>query len=203
VRRLGADGGTLTPNGPTGRRVAQCPWNSRMTLIRRFAYHLVMPNDPLAQKAWRRYEEVARYLLDRFAKEFGLKFVEGKQEVEGQLTEWEIDAKGVAEDDADGTEGFVIVECRRRSKKQTQGEVGQLAFAISDTGASGGIVVSPFGLQKGAKERSSTNFEWMAFYLLIRFLLPPRDRRMMEKRGHVEPIPARLNKGQRLNRSGG
>jgi hypothetical protein len=34
------------------------------------------------QKAWRDYEEVARYLLNRFAKEFGLEFVEGKQKIQ-------------------------------------------------------------------------------------------------------------------------
>jgi hypothetical protein len=85
-------------------------------------------------------------LLNRFAEEFGLKFFEGKQEVQGQLTDWEIDAKGVAE----GVEGFLIVECRHRSRKRTQAEVAQLAFTISDTGAAGGIIVSPLGLQKGA-----------------------------------------------------
>ena len=32
----------------------------------------------------------------------------------------------------------------------------------------------------------------MAFCLLIRFLLPPRDHRVSEKRGHLEAMPARL-----------
>jgi hypothetical protein len=123
--------------------------NSSMTLIDQFIYHLAMPND-LKQKAWRTYEEVAQDLLNRFANEFGLKFVEGKQEVQGQLTDWEIDAKGVVEENAEGTEGFLIVECRHRSRKRTQAEVAQLAFTISDTGAAGGIIVSPSGLQKGA-----------------------------------------------------
>ena len=50
-------------------------------------------------KAWRTYEEVADHLLNRFANEFGLKFVEGKQKIQGSATTWEIDAKGVAGND--------------------------------------------------------------------------------------------------------
>ena len=107
--------------------------------------------DPKAQKAWRTYEEVAAYLLNRFAKEFGLKFVEGKQKIQGRQTDttWEIDAKGVAE----GNQGFFIVECRRYpnpKSKQSQKDLGALAFSIIDSGAVGGIIVSPFGIQKGA-----------------------------------------------------
>jgi len=95
---------------------------------------------------WMRYEEVATYLLNRFAKEFGLKFVEGKQKIQGRRTPWEIDAKGIAE----GGEGFLHVECRHYKRKQTQAQVAALAFSIIDTGAAGGIIVSPFGLQEGA-----------------------------------------------------
>src|ERR1700675_4241463 len=90
---------------------------------------------------WKRYEEVARDLLNRFAQEFGLKFVEGKQRIQGLRsgTAWEIDAKGVA----GGEEGFFIVECRRyTTSKQNQEKVSALAYRISDTGAVGGILVS-------------------------------------------------------------
>ena len=100
---------------------------------------------------WKSYEEVSAYLLDRCASEFSFARVEGKQKVNGYRsgTEWEIDAKGVRE----GDEGFVIIECRRRTKsKQKQEDVGALAYRISDTGASGGIIVSPLGLQEGAKK---------------------------------------------------
>ena len=109
-------------------------------------------NEP---KAWETYEEVAAYLLNRFAKEFGLRYVEGKQKIQGRRsgTEWTIDARGVAESD----EVFFIVECRRYTKskqnretKQNQEKVGGLAYRIRDTGAAGGIIVSPFGLQEGA-----------------------------------------------------
>jgi hypothetical protein len=98
---------------------------------------------------WMRYEEVATYLLNRFAKEFGLKFVEGKQHIQGQRsgTTWEIDAKGIAE----GDEGFFLVECRRyTTSKQSQEKTGALAYRIIDTKAVGGIIVSPLGLQEGA-----------------------------------------------------
>ncbi len=102
-------------------------------------------------KKWESYEQVAAYLLGQFAHEFGVDFFEGKQDVVGNRsgTSWEIDAKGVRT--ADG--GFMIVECKRWTKdKQSQGTVGNLAYSIIDTGAVGGIVVSPLGLQEGGKK---------------------------------------------------
>jgi hypothetical protein len=100
---------------------------------------------------WKTYEEVAAYLLNQFAAEFGLSRVEGKQTVEGRRsgTQWEIDAKGVRE----GNQGFIIVECRRyTTSKQNQEKIGSLAYRIIDAGAEGGIVVSPFGFQEGARK---------------------------------------------------
>ena len=38
----------------------------------------------MANEAWRNYEEVAAYILDRNAKKFGLQRVEGKQSVTGK-----------------------------------------------------------------------------------------------------------------------
>lgn len=99
---------------------------------------------------WKSYEQVATYLLDQFASEFELQRVEGKQSVIGKRsgTTWEIDAKGFREGDS----GFVIVECRRHTtSKQNQERVGGLAYRIIDTGAEGGIMVSPLGLQEGAE----------------------------------------------------
>jgi hypothetical protein len=99
---------------------------------------------------WRSYEEVAAYLLNEFASEFGLERVEGKQGIVGQRsgTTWEIEAKGFRQGDS----GFVIVECRRyTNSKQNQEKVGGLAYRIIDTGAVGGIIVSPLGLQEGAE----------------------------------------------------
>ena len=101
-------------------------------------------------KQWASYEEVATYLLRQFAQEFELDYVEGKQEIIGQRsgTTWKIDAKGVRQ----GNAGFVIVECRHYTRsRQNQEKVGGLAYRIIDTGADGGIVVSPLGLQKGAE----------------------------------------------------
>lgn len=98
-------------------------------------------------KAWQNYEEVAVYRLDRIASEFGLERVEGKQHVRGS-TDWELDAKGVKV----GGGGFVIIECRRYTKaKQSQEQVGGVAFRIIDAGAGGGIYVSPLGFQEGAR----------------------------------------------------
>lgn len=105
----------------------------------------------MANTKWKDYEEVATYLLNEFAKEFNLDRVEGKQKIDGKRsgTTWEIDAKGVREDDG----GFMIVECRRYTKsKQSQEQLGGLAYRILDTEAAGGIVVSPLGFQQGAEK---------------------------------------------------
>ena len=88
---------------------------------------------------WETYEEVAAYLLSHFAREFGVEFFEGKQNVTGKLTRttWEIDAKGIKNSDS----GFLVVECKRWAKGIPQSVVGNLAFAIIDSGASEGVPV--------------------------------------------------------------
>jgi hypothetical protein len=98
---------------------------------------------------WESYEQVAVYLLDQIADVLGLERVEGKQSLAGKRsgTRWKIEGKGVKLRDG----GFVIIECRRYTKsRQKQEQAAGLAYRILDTGAEGGIVVSPFGLQEGA-----------------------------------------------------
>jgi hypothetical protein len=98
---------------------------------------------------WESYEQVAVYLLNQIADILGLERVEGKQSLVGNRSgiTWEVDGKGVKV----GDEGFVIIECRRYTKsKQKQEQIGALAYRILDTGARGGIIVSPLGLQEGA-----------------------------------------------------
>lgn len=104
----------------------------------------------MMKKSWQSYEEVAQHLLNQFAEHFELGHVEGKQVVPGKSgAEWEIDAKGVK----DKEDAFIIVECRRYTKSRlTQEDMAALAFRIQDTGAKGGIIVSPFELQSGAKK---------------------------------------------------
>lgn len=109
-----------------------------------------MSND---QTKWKTYEEVAQHLLNEFATHFDLGRVEEKQLVPGASgTEWEIDAKGIVSDG----EGFVIVECRRHTvSRLSQESTAGLAYRIIDTGASGGILVTPLDLQAGAKKVAS------------------------------------------------
>jgi len=107
-------------------------------------------------KEWKTYEDVSRYLLDKFKAEFGLKAVEGKQHLVGISTgtEWEIDAKGVSEKN----ESIVLIEARRHTKaKLNQEDIGAIAFRVQDTGADSAIVVSPLGLQKGAQMVADTS----------------------------------------------
>jgi restriction endonuclease len=105
----------------------------------------------MTRPAWQSYEEVAGYLLHQMAAAFGLERVEGKQGVLGLRsgTEYIIDAKGIAL----GTEKFVIIECRRyTTSRQKQENLAALAYRILDTGAVGGILVSPLGVQEGARK---------------------------------------------------
>jgi hypothetical protein len=105
----------------------------------------------MTEKKWETYEQVAQYLLDEFCNTFGLDRVEGKQDLLGVRsgTNWVIDAKGIRQ----GGTGFWIVECRRyTTAKLAQEDVGAIAYRISDTGADGGIIVSPLDLQEGAKK---------------------------------------------------
>jgi hypothetical protein len=100
---------------------------------------------------WETYEQVAQHLLNEFADRFGLSHVEGKQTVHGNLsrTDWEIDAKGIRENNG----GFIVVECRRHTTSGiSQEQLAALAYRIIDTGARGGIIVSPLNLQEGAKK---------------------------------------------------
>jgi hypothetical protein len=102
-------------------------------------------------QTWKTYEQVAVHILNQIAEHLGLERVEDKQDVYGSRsgTDWEIDGKGVKV----GDEGFVVIEARRyTNSRQRQSQVAALAYCISDTGASGGIVVSPLGFQEGAKK---------------------------------------------------
>jgi hypothetical protein len=101
-------------------------------------------------KQWESYELVALDLLCRFADQFGLGIVEGKQIIRGESgAEWEIDAKGVRSNG----EGFLVIECRRHTKSRlNQEQVAGVAYRIADVKADGGIIVSPLGFQAGAKK---------------------------------------------------
>jgi hypothetical protein len=104
----------------------------------------------MTTKQWKTYEEVAAYLLNQFAEHFEVGKFEGKQIVAGNSgTEWEIDAKGCSDDGIT----FIVVECKRHTKSGiSQAITAALAYSIQDIGASGGILVSPIGLQEGAKK---------------------------------------------------
>lgn len=100
-------------------------------------------------KKWESYEEVSRYLIDRVKESFDLIAVEGKQSIKGQRAKnsIEIDGKGVL----CGNEGFLIIECKRHtSQNLSQDIVGSIAYRILNSGAKGGILVSPLSLQKSA-----------------------------------------------------
>lgn len=98
---------------------------------------------------WQTYEQVAAFLLNQMADHFGVGRFEGKQVIPGRSgAQWEIDAKGCSDDGAK----LLVVECKRHTTARiSQAITGSLAWTISDTGADGGILVSPLGLQAGAR----------------------------------------------------
>ncbi len=98
---------------------------------------------------WESYEDVARYLLDKMGDALGLERVEGKQTLTGESgTTWEIDGKGVRANAG----AIVVIECRRyTTSKLKQKDMAAMAWTISDVGASGGIVVTPIGVQRGGQ----------------------------------------------------
>lgn len=104
----------------------------------------------MSENRWKTYEEVAADLLGQLAKHFGVGRFEGKQVVPGASgTEWELDAKGIGENGS----RIVVVECKRHTKARvSQAIIAGLAFTIQDMAAHGGIIVSPLGLQAGAKK---------------------------------------------------
>ena len=78
----------------------------------------------------------------------GLERVEGKQKLAGKSgTTWQVDAKGVKTDD----EAIVLIECRRYGSTLNQEAIGGFAYRIGDVDASGGIVVTPVGVQEGGR----------------------------------------------------
>jgi len=101
-----------------------------------------------ATPSWRTYEEVAVYLIRKMADELGLSSVDASQLMAGRATSWQLDAKGMCEDD----DGFVLIEIRHRSRKINQESAAAIAYRVKDTGARSGIVVSPFGFQSGAQK---------------------------------------------------
>ena len=103
------------------------------------------------EKKWETFEKVAAIILNDLCKKLGVDRFEGKQQVLGTRsdTSWEIDAKGVRENDG----AIFLVEVRRyTTSKQSQEKLASLAYRILDTGAAGGFVVSVLGLQEGAEK---------------------------------------------------
>jgi hypothetical protein len=108
----------------------------------------------MTEKPWEKYEDVARLLIEQLGEHLGLHLerVEGKQKLVGKSgAPVEIDAKGV---EARGDEeAIIVIECKRYPKKRVDREtIDGLAWRIhEELGASGGIVVTPIGLQSGAE----------------------------------------------------
>ena len=111
--------------------------------------------ETMAIQTFEIYESVSVILLSRFKRVLEFKRVEGKQRAFGASgTRWQLDAKVFKRNRA----VFLIVEVKRHTKKKiSQAIVGSLVAAIRDTGAVGGLVVSPHGMQKGATMLAKAN----------------------------------------------
>jgi hypothetical protein len=94
------------------------------------------------------YEEVSRQILHEQREYFDLERVEGKQDVPAlNGTSYEIDAVAYRK----GDEMLVLFECRDRNKRLDQEAVNGFAYRILRTQAATGYIVTPIGLQAGAK----------------------------------------------------
>lgn len=107
------------------------------------------------RRDWESYEQIATFVLNQCAQQFGLSRFEGKQNITGNSgTDWEVDARGWVEG---GTTHF-LVECKNHKDTAiSQAITGSLAYQILDTNAKGGFLVSPNGLQTGAKKVAIAN----------------------------------------------
>lgn len=108
-----------------------------------------------AEVHWQSYEEVARAIILRIAGELGISHVEPDQSLLGEEsgTTWNVEGKLIAQDG-----GFMILECKcYRGAAIKQEMMGGLAYRIRDTGAAGGIFVTPVPYQAGAKKVAAAN----------------------------------------------
>lgn len=99
--------------------------------------------------SWKTYEEIAALVLNQCAAEFGIKRVEGKQKVAAKSgATFEVDARAWTA----GNAAHLLVECKKHENTGiSQAITSALAWQILDTDAEGGFLVSPNGLQAGAK----------------------------------------------------
>ncbi len=93
------------------------------------------------------YEINSKDIIQIFKKDLGLESIEGKQKLEGDVENWEIDAKGILEEGG----GTIVIECKRWKNRIPKPMVANLAYSIKDVNAQGGILVSPLDMQSGAK----------------------------------------------------
>ena len=101
------------------------------------------------KQTWERYEDVARQLIDDIKSYLGVSMVNPDkkefQKKDGGICEIDVSAY----DMGDGK--LVLVECRNRKKRLSQEEVHGFAYRIQQTNAKRGIIITPIGLQKGAR----------------------------------------------------
>ena len=99
--------------------------------------------------SWKTYEEIATLVLNQCATTFGIVRVEGKQKVVAKSgATFEVDARAWTAGDA----AHLLVECKKHENTGiSQAITSALAWQILDTDAKGGFLVSPNGLQAGAR----------------------------------------------------
>lgn len=80
--------------------------------------------------------------------------MQGKQEVQGRSTAWEVNGKGFSSTDG----GLVVLEVRRyTSHGIKQADMGAPAYTIAEIGATCGILATPIDPQTGAQRVASEN----------------------------------------------
>jgi len=123
----------------------------------------------MSDERWEIYEKIAQQAVRAFSDLLGISVVEGKQRLLGKSgTSWVVDAKA---ERLGG--GFFVLEFKSGiSSGLSQIEMAGIAFAIKDTDANGGILVSVLPPQKGAK--------LIAQHEGIRFVFLPQESTLEE-----------------------
>jgi len=104
-----------------------------------------------ADKAWERFEDAFRAIIDQHKDFFGLESIEPGKSKAPTASGYVYDVEVMAY--RKGDRRFVLFECHRKRRNLEPGDAGEFAYWIERTGAGSGYFVTKLGkrLSKGAQ----------------------------------------------------
>ena len=124
----------------------------------------------MSDERWEIYEKIAQEAVRAFSDLLGISVVEGKQRLLGKSgTSWVVDAKA---ERLGG--GFFVLEFKSGiSSGLSQIEMAGIAFAIKDTDANGGILVSVLQAITQINEATLTFIPKMVAIIVVLVVMAP------------------------------